>query len=165
MCICVRLRIGRVDELQRGEEGRKIRPAGRRLRRLVLRRDVVFDCFKSVAIQPWIPHSAACLRSPTCLQSSIAVVLTGGPGMEWLKLSKARVVIGCLRNQFGRHAGLAATARAQPLLLPQPQHLPHLPSSLEHAGSPMLDQHKLRGKTNLRHAGEINSKDRIPCGY
>ena len=47
-----------------------------------------------------------------------------------------------------RRAGLAATAQ------PQPQHSPHLPSSLVHTGSPMqmLDQHKLRGKSNLRHA-------------
>jgi hypothetical protein len=69
-----------------------------------------------------------------------------------LELWKVRVVIGCLRNQFGRHAhaGLAATAQ------PQLQHSPHLPSSLVHTGSPiqMLDQHKLRGKSNLRHAGK-----------
>lgn len=66
-------------------------------------------------------------------------------GWSYRRYASSLVAFGI---SSGPRAGLAAPAQ------PQPQHSPHLPSSLVHTGSPMqmLDQHKLRGKSILRYA-------------
>ena len=108
MCVCVRLWIGSIDQLELREEGRKIRPAGRWLRRLVLCRDVVLDFYQSVFTRLYMVSSAFYLRNPTSLRcTQLRCDVQRVPQKRLMMLPRERVVIGCLRNWLVRSESLA----------------------------------------------------------